>query len=326
MAAIIIDITALSKDTSSPEFQKCAKSVVDTLSTNGLMHITTSLLDTASLELILNASRKLFALTVEEKLAVKMTGFTRGYISAGGESGSQQLEWKEGFAFGQEPGSLKKSPLHAPNRWPTGLAAEDRDLLVTFFDKSSEVCMLLTRAIAWVLDQPSMVSLCEGGSEISLMRMFHYFPTNTAPLTSRNPIGSSAHTDWGFLTLILQDNTGGLEFRDADGVWQKVSAENDEHALVVNCGDYLSMLTQGRLKSPLHRVGLPETQYRNSLVYFFYPNYESDLPGDAPKQMYSLLANQSRDNSDEPQVKRQIPFGDYIIDKWQQVHRKGKSY
>ncbi len=74
---------------------------MDALATQGLMVIEApSLLPVEKCQSIMNASKTLFNLGLSAKMDVKMKGFTRGYIPAGGESGSQQLEWKEGFAYG----------------------------------------------------------------------------------------------------------------------------------------------------------------------------------------------------------------------------------
>ena len=48
--------------------------------------------------------------------------------------------------------------------------------------------------------------MCEGGEKISLMRLFHYLPYDQKIQNKLNNIGSSPHTDWGFLTLILQSH------------------------------------------------------------------------------------------------------------------------
>jgi isopenicillin N synthase-like dioxygenase len=66
-------------------------------------------------------------------------------------------------------------------------------------------------------------------------------------------IGSSPHSDWGFLTLIMQDNVGGLQVQPS-GTQQWIDVPVVDGALVLNIGDYLSLLTHGRFISPLHRV------------------------------------------------------------------------
>lgn len=89
-------------------------------------------------------------------------------------------------------------------------------------------------------------------------------------------IGSSPHTDWGLSTSILQDGAGGLQFLEQKTQrWIDVPCPED--ALVFNCGDYLSLLSKGRLKSPVHQVVTTGVE-RTSFVFFYYPNFEATLP------------------------------------------------
>eukprot|EP01039_Chlorochromonas_danica_P001887 gene1887-2064_t len=82
--------------------------------------------------------------------------------------------------------------------------------------------------------------VAEGGAEISLLRLFHYFSQSSTLLKQRcrdHPekcIGSSPHTDWGLLTLILPSTTTGLQFF-YNGSWNDVTPSED--ALAMNVGD-----------------------------------------------------------------------------------------
>ena len=124
--------------------------------------------------------------------------------------------------------------------------------------------------------------LLDGGESISLMRMFHYFFNITKEViqTSANEdsgllvFGSSPHTDWGILTVILQDSTGGLQYH-YNGEWLDVDPL--PNSFVINAGDYLNFLSGGRYHSPVHRVLAPTSTDRFSFVLFFYPRYDAPL-------------------------------------------------
>ncbi len=120
------------------------------------------------------------------------------------------------------------------------------------------------------------------GDTISLMRAFRYLPIDQAQRLAegRPHTGSSEHTDWGLLTLILQNpfptaQTGLQLHRPRTNTW--VDASPIEHTLFVNVGDYVSLLTGGRFRSPLHRVALGPTE-RQSLVFFYYPAFDTRIP------------------------------------------------
>ena len=80
------------------------------------------------------------------------------------------------------------------------------------------------------------------------MRLFHYFSHSAhphlAPGVQRT--GSSPHTDWHLVTIVLQDTVGGLQVRRprAPFDWVDVPAHSGE--LVIILGDYLSALSEGR--------------------------------------------------------------------------------
>ena len=78
-----------------------------------------------------------------------------------------------------------------------------------------------------------------------LFRIFHYPPGDDSDW------GVAEHTDYGLLTLLAQDDRGGLQVHAPDG-WIDVPAEPD--VLVCNIGDMLDRLTGGRYRSTPHRV------------------------------------------------------------------------
>ena len=101
-------------------------------------------------------------------------------------------------------------------------------------------------------------------------------------------------------------------------------------SLVVNCGDWVSLFSGGRIKSPLHRV-VNGSKPRNSLVFFAYPAYDAPLPklsgGGGAAAELSLLTDQSRDSEGgaergaEGGAGAELPFGAYIAQKWASVQR-----
>ena len=94
----------------------------------------------------------------------------------------------------------------------------------------------------------------------------------------------------------------------------------------MNCGDYLSLLTNGRYKSPLHRV-VSKGKDRVSAVFFYYPSYEAKIPK-LFKEDLSLFKNQ-RIGGQKTLGYEDIEgksFGEYIMEKWKQVARDGKMY
>jgi isopenicillin N synthase-like dioxygenase len=257
----------------------------------------------------LDSASRLFNLPLEVKKEQSFNAthhFGRGYLSFGAESGllKEYFEPKEGYSYGN-PGPHEKDYgwLTSPNRWPSALSKADQSLLeslsVRFGNLASLVVSTLLEYSNNERPENEKVSLdLDGGEDISLMRIFHYllppsdstvsesdsnYDSNSNSDSSLHPtgikkkiqyLGSSPHTDWGLLTVILQNEISGLQFYHNDN-W--IDVPNVPDSLIINIGDYFSLITKGYYHSPIHRVLCPTEKDRLSFVYFYYPSYESKL-------------------------------------------------
>jgi isopenicillin N synthase-like dioxygenase len=104
-----------------------------------------------------------------------------------------------------------------------------------------------------------------------LFRIFHYPPS---PPES-DDWGVGEHTDYGLLTLLLQDDNGGLSVRTANG-W--VDAPPVPGTFVCNIGDMLDRLTGGWYRSTPHRVRNVSGNERLSYPFFFDPDFDAEVP------------------------------------------------
>mmetsp|Transcript_28718 Transcript_28718/g.64168 ORF Transcript_28718/g.64168 Transcript_28718/m.64168 type:complete len:395 (+) Transcript_28718:35-1219(+) len=296
------------------------------------------------------AHRRLFALPQPEKETVPIQpgGFTRGYVALGVESGTKnRLECKEAFSYGMdwEPDPRGANALQGPNAWPASLDPVSRHSLLRFFNESARVSKQVAMGLADALglqNSESIAELCEGGESISLMRAFRYFPEShgscqDGAAASVERIGSSPHTDWGFLTLILGDGGSGLQIYRG-GQWLELDFEARKNPIVI-CGDYLKLATADRFTSPFHQVILPQSgQERASFVFFYYPRFDANF-GEAARNgeaLAHLSISDGPEAAHEPESDRgqhgeyntmldiargdptalDAPFGEYILRKW----------
>jgi isopenicillin N synthase-like dioxygenase len=102
----------------------------------------------------------------------------------------------------------------------------------------------------------------------ALFRIFHYPPGDDSNW------GVAEHTDYGLLTLLAQDDRGGLQVHSPHG-WIDVPAEPD--VLVCNIGDMLDRLTVGRYRSTPHRVRNLSGKSRLSFPFFFDPSWDAEV-------------------------------------------------
>ena len=108
------------------------------------------------------------------------------------------------------------------------------------------------------------------------LRLIHYPPTPAD--RPEDLYGANEHTDYGFMTLLVQDSIGGLQVQFSDGSWVAVPYIPDTY--VVNIGDMLSRWTNGYFHSTPHRVLNASTQRdRYSIAYFFDPDLDTMISG-----------------------------------------------
>src|SRR5437762_9197551 len=97
-------------------------------------------------------------------------------------------------------------------------------------------------------------------------------PRFCAPCTTRlepgpqDQFGSAPHTDYGIITVLAQDNSGGLQVRPRGGDW--IDAPPMHNTVVLNVGDMLARWTNNRFVSTPHRVINRSGRDRHSLPYF----------------------------------------------------------
>ena len=104
-----------------------------------------------------------------------------------------------------------------------------------------------------------------------LFRIFHYPPTDPATY----PWGVGEHTDYGLLTLLCVDSSGGLQVQHKNGGWIEVPPPPEgKNAIVISLGDMLDRITKGRYRSTPHRVASTLTD-RISFPLFYDPGWES---------------------------------------------------
>ena len=215
-------------------------------------------------------ARRFFARPDDEKaeIAMRLGGRAwRGWFPVGGELTSGVPDRKEGIYFGAELGPDHPKVrdgvlLHGANLWPTE-PAELRPVVLAFLDAMTALGRRVTSALSGAVDlDPAWFA-----DPLILFRIFHY-PPDPAP----GEWGVGEHTDYGILTLLLQDDAGGLEVRAADGTW--IEAPPVAGSFVCNIGDMLERMTGGAYRSTAHRVRNTSGTSRLSFPFFFDPGWD----------------------------------------------------
>jgi isopenicillin N synthase-like dioxygenase len=169
------------------------------------------------------------------------------------------------------------------NVWPSEVPSfkDTFQELYATFDRTG---LKVLRAIARYLkiDEDYFADTVRDGN--SVLRALHY-PPQSEPTGQH--IRAGAHEDINTITLLLGAEEAGLELLTRDGRWIPVSPKPGE--LVINIGDMLQRLTNGRLRSTSHRVVNPTPDRASKARYSmpFFLHFRSDfliepLPGTVP--------------------------------------------
>ncbi|KAH8900649.1 putative gibberellin 20 oxidase [Thozetella sp. PMI_491] len=213
-----------------------------------------------------------FALPEEKKYALHRRNSValRGFEAVGDQRLEKEFaDSKEGFMIGLEAPTEDARFLQGPNQWPDEEDVQGfREIMMDYFAEMRNLSRIMFRLVALSLDLEYTYFDEFVGSDnaISMCRAHRYPPTTEEMAKKTRGIG--AHTDFGALTLLLQDEIGGLEvFHRPSETWHAVQPIRG--AFVVNIGDMLERWTNDHYTSTLHRVISPVSgQYRYSVAFF----------------------------------------------------------
>ncbi len=233
----------------------------------------------ALLERLEAAARSFFAKPDERKSAIAMAHggrAWRGWFPIGGELTSGVPDRKEGVYFGEElvpddPSVVAGMPLHGANLFPDE-PADLRPAVLEYLEALRALGHRLLAGVALALGlDDDWFHRHLTSDPLVLFRIFRY-PPDTTDVTG--DWGVAEHTDYGLLTILLQDTVGGLEVRTPDG-W--IDAPPIPGTFVVNLGDMLDRMTSGRYRSTPHRVRPSADTDRLSFPFFFDPGWDAEV-------------------------------------------------
>ncbi|XP_037043773.1 2-oxoglutarate-Fe(II) type oxidoreductase hxnY-like [Bradysia coprophila] len=164
--------------------------------------------------------------------------------------------------------------LQGPNLWPQGMP-DFRNAVLAYYHQLEELSLELTK-IFFLASKADFNRFSLHFLRPSIgLRMLHY-PPQPSPIPD-GVFGSAPHCDHGFITILVQDDTGGLEVKAPNGEWisapNKISS-NGETAFLVNLGDSASKWTNDCLRATPHRVINRSGRDRYSIAFFWDPQLD----------------------------------------------------
>lgn len=277
-----IDLGELVADPGPAAWERVAAQIHESCTSVGFFYAVGHGIAAQVIDDCFEANRRFHARPVEEKLALKQNQWHRGYQAMG----SSTLKSQARFAAARSPNQMEsffvrhevdpghpdyeRRPLQGPNRWP-----DDPWFVATVrrYDTATrELGMKLLPAFSVAVGEAPDFFTRRFTPPSTALRLIHYPPTPVVP--DEELFGIHPHTDYGFLTILAQDDVGGLQVRRVDGSW--IDAPYVPASFVMNIGDGLARWTNDRFNSTPHRViNRSAGRDRYSIGMFFDPSLDT---------------------------------------------------
>lgn len=247
----------------------------------GFLYIVGHPIARADVEAVREASRQFFALSEEQKSTLKIDKNFRGYLAFAGSTivtssvakvskpnQSESIFFMHEIA-GDDRRALAGEPLQGPNQWPDeAMLPGFKGAIERYVEAMGTLGRKMVGAIARSLDLPADSLDRYFEDPTTFLRLLHY-PTQPR---EEGLFGSAPHTDYGFITLLSQDDVGGLEVKNKAGDW--VPAPPVPDSFVMNVGDILARWSNDQFVSTPHRVINRSGRERYSQPFFFDPSMD----------------------------------------------------
>ncbi|PRA03078.1 2OG-Fe(II) oxygenase [Arthrobacter sp. MYb229] len=273
---------------------------------------------------LLDTIAEFFKKPVAEKIKLdnRNSAQFRGYTRMGTEITRGRADAREQIDYGPERETLSEVPadkpylnLQGPNQFPADFPQlEERAL--AWAELMNQTGHELLAAIAVGLGLPEDHFDEPFADTPSWMgKLVHYVSGDVVPDAGNQGVG--LHADYGFVTLLLQDQVGGLQVQPY-GQEEWISVPPTPGALVVNLGEMLEVATDGYLMATIHRVVAPPAGVdRYSVPFFYSPRLDAVVD---KVQLPAELAAVARGVSDDPHNAMLASYGANVLKGWLRAH------
>ncbi|MBD3886196.1 isopenicillin N synthase family oxygenase [Phormidium tenue FACHB-886] len=320
----LIDIQPLVSESSnfhSNDIQQVAAEIRQACREYGFFYIVGHGVDEALQQQLEQLSQQFFAQDLETKMRIRMAlggKAWRGYFPVGGELTSGKPDRKEGIYFGAELGADHPAvkagvPMHGENLFPDSIP-QFRETVLSYMEAMTQLGHTLMRGIALSLGlEASYFADRYTSDPLILFRIFNYPADRSSSQRTDEPTwGVGEHTDYGVLTILKQDDAGGLQVKSKSG-W--IAAPPVPNSFVCNIGDMLDRMTSGLYQSTPHRVRNLSQRDRLSFPFFFDPNFDVEVRS-VPLNHTQILHDNREERWDQASVHTfQGTYGDYVLSK-----------
>jgi isopenicillin N synthase-like dioxygenase len=269
----------------------------------GFVTITNHGLSKELIDKLYEQVKELFALPEDVKLKYEKAELAgqRGYTSKGKETakGFKVPDLKEFWQIGQTVTDNDAVKFEYPENVHVEELVEFNAVTGEVYQKLEAAGKHLLQAISVYLGLEEHYFDANVHNGNSILRTLHYFPIEDPDALPDDAVRAGAHEDINLITLLIGASADGLELLTRENTWFPVKAHGED--VVVNVGDMLQRLTNGKLKSTTHRVVNPPREMmkfsRFSVPFFLHPKSTMDLTSlpstidaEHPKQFSDMTA------------------------------------
>lgn len=257
---------------------RAARDIHAAFTTVGFLYIANHGLADAVIADAVREAQGFFRQPVEKKREVAINKRHRGFNALGDALmyEATKPDYKEFYTMGLElgeddPDVLAREPLRGPNNWPADRPGL-RTAMTAYYDAIGRCGADLLSCVAVSLGLDAGFFRDKYQKRLQRTQII-YYPPHPAGATP-DTFGLAPHTDFGCITLLWQDDNGGLEVLERRSK-QWIAAKPIPGTLVVNVGDLLGRWTNDRYASTPHRVINKSGRERFSIATFYDPDFKA---------------------------------------------------
>lgn len=268
----VIDLAAFSKDNTTNR-DTLVKQVYQACHEIGFIYLHNPGISKDLIEQVFIESKYFFNLPLEikQQFAWSNEFSNTGYVGIARErlNPNKPGDLKEAFNIGN------KGTQESLESTPTLL--EKDSCIFTFYEACTELANTVLQVFALALELPTDFFVTRHNQQNHTLRLLHYPPLQTLPQAGQ--VRAGEHSDYGSITILFQDEVGGLEVQTKNGEW--IAAPSIPDTVIVNTGDLMQRWTNHLFCSTKHRVIIPSDdrvkKSRYSIAFFCHPNDDTEI-------------------------------------------------